>query len=314
MSSGPVAEARAVLPARRGAGTAAFLARWARAAGRDWWWYLTGVVILVLYVTPFAWMILGSLRREVEIFEYTYPLTWRTFVPVEWTLKNFLDVLGLSPEGRAFGLNFGRALAVTAFVSAAVVLSSLVVNTMGAYFFARLDFPRKEALLLVVIATMLIPFEAVMVPLYIVVRALGVQDTVWALVLPWYASPFVIFALVQFFKEIPRELDEAAIIDGASFFGVLRHVIVPNAVPGLVTTALLEFQFIWNLFYWPLIAVGRKELQTIQVAIAQQTTQTQIYWGRIFAGSVLASVPIILLFLLMQRYYVRGVVLSGVKG
>ncbi|MDQ7820181.1 MAG: carbohydrate ABC transporter permease [Armatimonadota bacterium] len=290
------------------------VSRWLKAAARETWFHVLGAVVLIIYITPFLWMILGSLRREVEIFQYTYPLTWRTFVPVEWSLKNFQDVLGLSPEGRAFGLNFGRALLNTALVSGAVVLSSLIFNTMGAYFFARLDFPYKGVLLLFVIATMLLPFEAVMVPLYIVVRSLGLQDSYWALILPWYASPFVIFALVQFFKEIPRELDEAAIIDGASYFGVLRHVVVPNAIPGLVTTALLEFQFIWNLFYWPLIAVGRKELQTIQVAIAQQTTQTQIYWGRIFAGSVLASVPVILLFLAMQRYYVKGVAMSGLKG
>src|SRR2546427_102968 len=202
--------------------------RWLQSAMQQTWFYALGAVVLVIYVTPFLWMILGSLRREVEIFQYTYPLTWHTFVPVEWSLKNFQDVLGISPEGKSFGLNFGRALINTALVSAGVVASSLVFNTMGAYFFSRLDFPRKGFLLLFVIATMLIPFEAVMVPLYIV--------------------------------------------------------------------------------------VGSKELQTIQVAIAQQTTQTQVYWGRIFAGSVLASVPVILLFLAMQRYYVKGVVMSGLKG
>ncbi|HEX9247208.1 MAG TPA: carbohydrate ABC transporter permease [bacterium] len=273
-----------------------------------------GVVLLIVYIVPFAWMILGSLRLETEIFQFTYPLSWHTFVPVVWSVKNFLDILGLSPEGRSFGLDFGRALGFTALVSAGVVVSSLIFNTMGAYFFARLEFPRKDLVLLFVIATLLIPFEAVMVPLYIVVRTLHLQDTYWALVLPWYASPFVIFALIQFFREIPRELDEAATMDGASHLGILRHVIVPNALPGLITTALLEFQFIWNLFYWPLIAVGRKDLQTIQVAIAQQTTQTQVYWGRIFAGSVLASVPVIILFLLLQRYYIKGVVMSGLKG
>src|SRR5207302_1637359 len=148
--------------------------------------YALGVALLIVYIVPFAWMILGSLRLETEIFQFTYPLSWHTFVPVVWS---------------------------------------------------------------------------VMVPLYIVVRTLHLQDTYWALVLPWYASPFVIFALIQFFKEIPRELDEAATMDGASHLGILRHVIVPNALPGLITTALLEFQFIWNLFYWPLIAVGRKDLQ-----------------------------------------------------
>ena len=276
--------------------------------------YALGGLILLIYVIPFAWMMLGSLRRETEIFQFTYPLSWRTFIPVVWTLKNFLDILGLSPEGRSYGLDFGRALVFTGLVSGGVVLSSLVFNTMGAYFFARLEFPAKGVLMLFVIATLLIPFEAVMVPLYIVVRTLHLQNTYWALVLPWYASPFVIFALIQFFREIPKELDEAAIMDGASHLGVLRHVIVPNAIPGLVTTALLEFQFIWNLFYWPLIAVGRKELQTIQVAIAQQTTQTQVYWGRIFAGSVLASLPVIILFLLLQRYYIKGIAMSGLKG
>jgi len=259
-------------------------------------------------------MILGSLRNETEIFKYLYPFSWRTFVPIEWTLKNYLDILGLSAEGRGFGLNFGRYLFNSFFVSSGVVCSSLIFNTMGAYFFARLDFPRKDLLLVFVIATMLVPFQATIVPLYIVVRTLHLHDSYWALIVPWYASPFVIFSLMQFFKEIPKELDEAAILDGASYLGILRHVIVPNAIPGLVTMALLEFQFIWNLFYWPLIVVGRKELQVIQVAIQAQTTQTQIYWGRTFAGAVLASLPVILLFLSMQRYYIQGVAMTGLKG
>lgn len=276
--------------------------------------YLIYLALILIFLTPFAWMILGSLRHETEIFAYLYPFSWRTFVPLEWTLKNFQDILGLSPEGKAYGLNFQRFLFNSFFVSLAVVGCSLIFNTMGAYFFARLDFPRKEILLVFVIATMLVPFQATIVPLYIVVTALNLQDSYWALILPWYASPFVIFALMQFFQEIPKELDEAAIIDGASYLGVLRHVIVPNAIPGIVTTALLEFQFIWNLFYWPLIAISKKELQMIQVAIAMQTTQTQIFWGRTFAGAVLASLPVIILFLAMQRYYVQGVAMTGLKG
>lgn len=276
--------------------------------------YILYAIILVIFVTPFAWMILGSLRNEKEIFQYLYPFGIRTFVPVEWTIKNYLDILGLSAEGKGFGLNFGLNLFNSAFVSSAVVLSSLIFNTMGAYFFARLDFPHKNILLVFVIATMLVPFQATIVPLYIVVRALHLNDSYAALIVPWYASPFVIFSLMQFFQEIPKELDEAAIIDGASYLGVLRHVIIPNSVPGIVTNALLEFQFIWNLFYWPLIAVGKTRLQVIQVAIQSQTTQTQIFWGRTFAGSVLASLPVIILFLAMQRYYVKGVVMSGMKG
>ena len=161
---------------------------------------------------------------------------------------------------------------------------------------------------------MLVPFQVTIVPLYIVIRQLSLQNTYWAMVLPWFASPFVIFALIQFFKEIPIDLDEAAIVDGANYFQVLRHVIVPLSIPGLITMALLEFQFIWNLFFWPLIAVSSDEIQVLQVAISSQTTQTQVFWGRTFAGASLASVPVIILFIILQRYYIEGVAQTGVKG
>lgn len=272
------------------------------------------VILAFIFLMPFIWMALGSLRLEREIFANLYPFGWRTFVPIEWTLNNYLDVLGLSAEGQRFGFNFGRNLLNSFLVSSAVVFSSLVFNTMGAYFFARLPFPRKNLILVYVIATMLVPFQVTIVPLYIVVRELGIQNSYWAMILPWYASPFVIFALIQFFKEIPIDLDEAAIMDGANYVQVLRHVIVPLAVPGLITMALLEFQFIWNLFFWPLISVNNNAIQVIQVAISSQTTQTQVFWGRTFAGATLASLPVILLFTALQRYYVQGVAQTGIKG
>lgn len=271
-------------------------------------------ILVIIFITPFVWMIFGSLRLEKEIFANLFPLSWRTFIPIEWTLQNYKDVLGLSEVGQQFGLNFGRNLLNSFFVSAAVVTSSLVFNTMAAFFFDRLPFPHKNVLLIYVIATMLVPFQVTIVPLYIVVRELGIQNSYWAMILPWFASPFVIFALVQFFKEIPKELDEAAVVDGANYFQILRHVIVPNSIPGLITMALLEFQFIWNLFFWPLIAVNDEKIQVIQIAISAQTTQEQTYWGRTFAGAALASVPVILLFIIMQRYYVQGVAQTGVKG
>jgi ABC-type glycerol-3-phosphate transport system permease component len=134
------------------------------------------------------------------------------------------------------------------------------------------------------------------------------------MILPWFASPFVVFALIQFFREIPIDLDEAAIMDGANYLQILARVIVPLSIPGLVTMALLEFQFIWNLFFWPLIAVSANELQVIQVAISSQTTQTQVFWGRTFAGATLASLPVIIMFIILQRYYIQGVAQTGVKG
>jgi ABC-type glycerol-3-phosphate transport system permease component len=265
-------------------------------------------------------MTLGSLRVEKEIFSNLFPFSLKTFIPIEWTLDNYLDVLGISEDGQRFGLNFGGNIRNSFLVSGAVVVSSLIFNTMGAFFFARLKFPRKNILLIYVIATMLVPFQVTIVPLYIVMSWLrgflgdAVLNSYWAMILPWYASPFVIFALIQFFKDIPIELDEAAIVDGANYFQILRHVIVPNAIPGLITMALLEFQFIWNLFFWPLLLPLRNEVQVIQVAISAQTTQTGTFWGRTFAGAALASLPVIILFMIFQRYYVEGVAQTGVKG
>ena len=192
--------------------------------------------------------------------------------------------------------------------------SSLFFNTLAAYFFARLRFPFKNVLLVFVIATMLVPFQATIVPLYIVVDALGLENSLNGLIFPWYASPFVIFALMQFMRDIPVDLDEAAVMDGANLFHILWRIIVPLSMPGIITMALLEFQFIWNLFYWPLIVISSPKLQMIQVAIATQTTQTQIFWGRTFAGSVVASLPVIIMFLFLQRYYVQGIALTGLKG
>jgi ABC-type glycerol-3-phosphate transport system permease component len=276
---------------------------------------LAYVVTCVIFLMPFAWMLFGSLRAEREIFTYLIPFGIRTFIPIEWTLDSYLTILGLNETGRLANYNFGRNLWNSFIVSTAVVISSLFFNTLGAYFFARLPFPKKNWLLMYMLATFLIPFEVTMVPLYIVVRTLHLDNTLWALIVPWYASPFVIFSLMQFMREtIPYELDEAALIDGAGYNTILWRVIVPNSVPGLVTNGLLEFQFIWNLFYWPLVAVGDRQLQVLPVVISSTIGQTQQYWGRNFAGSSLATIPVVIIFLLLQRYYIQGVASTGVKG
>ncbi|MEA4866860.1 MAG: carbohydrate ABC transporter permease, partial [Sphaerochaeta sp.] len=143
---------------------------------------------------------------------------------------------------------------------------------------------------------------------------LGLINTFWALVVPWYSSPFVVFLLIQFISDIPYELDEAAIVDGANRFQILWKVILPNCIPGLLTVGLMEFQFIWNEYFWPLIAINRTRLQPIQVAIAAQFTDRAQNWGAVFATMVLASLPIILLFLFAQKYFYESVASSGIKG
>jgi multiple sugar transport system permease protein len=285
------------------------LARLGELVGRA----LVYALIAVLFLGPFLWMFFGSVRRESEIHGLMFPFGWHTIVPVEWTLDNFRDIFGLSPEGVQGGLKFQVGLMNSGIIATAVVLSSLIFNTMAAYFLARLPFPGKKYVLAFIVATFLLPFEVTVVPLYLVVSELGLRNTYWANIVPFYASPFIVFMLTQFLGGIPKDLDEAALVDGASYWQILWQVIFPNALPALATAALIEFQFIWNLFYWPLIATSSPGLQVIQVMIAAQTTDRQIFWGRTFAGMVVAVVPVLLLFLACQRFYFRGAVLSGMK-
>ena len=274
------------------------------------------LLLVIIFLTPFVWTVLASFRQESEILANLFPLSIHTFLPRsgEWTLEHYQTVMGLNEAGARESLRFDKNLLNSFIVSASVVISSLIFNTLAAFFFSRLPFPKKNVLLLYVIATLFVPIQVTLVPLFIVVKQLGFGNTYWAMILPWFASPFVIFALIQFFKEIPRELDEAAIIDGASYVQILRHVIMPLSIPGLITMSLLEFQFIWNLFLWPLIAVSDKNIQVIQVTLALTQTQRTTYWGRRFAGAALASVPVIILFMLLQKYYTEGVAQTGVKG
>jgi ABC-type glycerol-3-phosphate transport system permease component len=280
--------------------------------------FTTGILYLLItfvFVTPMAWVVGNSFRSSQSIWSNVNPVSWTTFIPNdEFSLKNYAQALGIGEVAEGMGFNLGTALLISLASSVLVVTFSLIFNTGAAYFFARLQFPHKNILMLYVVITMMIPQAVVIVPLFLVVNQLGLINTFWAMVVPWYASPFIVFALTQFFSELPYELDEAAIMDGANLLQILRHVVIPNSLPGLLTVSLLEFQFIWNEFYWPLVAISSKDLMPIQVAIATQFTERDPQWGRVFAAMVIASLPVIVLFSVMQRYYYESVALTGVKG
>jgi multiple sugar transport system permease protein len=139
-------------------------------------------------------------------------------------------------------------------------------------------------------------------------------NTYQALIIPWIANPLGIFLLRQFFQDIPKELEESARIDGCSHFGAFRHIVLPNSIPALVAFALIRFQASWDAFLWPLIAAPAAEKRVIQVAIASFVTEVQTRWDLTFAASTMATLPIILIFLILQRYYIQGVIMSGLKG
>jgi multiple sugar transport system permease protein len=264
------------------------------------------VGLALLFVFPYVWMFAASFRPVQEIFQYMYPLSWKSIVPLHPTLGNYRALFATEP--------FGRYVFNSLLVASAVTVLDLFVNSLAAYAFARIAFPGRDLLFVILLATLIIPFEAIMVPLYIIVRTLGWIDTYLGLIVPSAARVFSIFLLRQFMLGIPRELDDAARIDGCSHWGIYRTIVLPLTTPALISLGIITFHESWDAFTWPLIATNRQDYRLIQVAIATFSQESVILWDRIFAASSLASVLPIALFLAFQRYYVRGIATTGLKG
>jgi multiple sugar transport system permease protein len=300
------AHAGAVVPAQPAGGVhldALVVRRLALRAAR----YAVMVLLAAFFLLPYVWMVSGSLRTQNEIFANLQPLSVWTFIPKQWTLASFQALLQLEP------FPFTHYLWNSLFVAVTVTVLSLIVNSFAAYVFARIKFPGRDVLFIAFLATMVIPFEILAIPLYIEMRAFRWVDTYQALIVPFVASPVGMFLLRQFFLGLPRELEDAARIDGCSLFGAFWRVVLPNATPALIAFGLIRFQFSWDSFIWPLIVASSPPVRVIQVAIASFDSDQVVHWDLIFAAAVIASLPVVLLFAFLQRYYVQGVVTSGLK-
>lgn len=270
--------------------------------------YALMLAFVPVFVIPFLFMLQASFRPQTEIFQYMMPMSWKTFIPQTWTLDNFRELMTLVPYA------FTRYLSNSIFVALTVTLASIVVNAMAAYAFARLHFPGRNLLFALFMITVIVPFEVLAIPLYLEMKTFKWINSYQALIVPWIANAMGIFLLRQFFMDIPEELLEAARIDGCSHLSVFRYVAIPNMAPALITFALMRFQASWDAFFWPLIVVSSPEKRVVQVAIATFATEVQTQWGLTFAASVLATFPIIIIFILLQRYYIQGVMMTGIKG
>lgn len=273
-------------------------------------WVLAGAVltvILAVFFGPYAWIVASAFKPQFEIFRDLNPISWATFIPANPTLANFQHLFA--------NRGVGRALINSAIVSSGQVLGTLFLCSMAAYGLTRIRFPGASIVFAVVLMTFLLPIESLMVPLYIHVTKLGLSDTLPGVFIPWIASPFGLFMLRQAFEDLPRELDEAARIDGAGHWRIFWSIVLPNVRTTMATLALVTFLFSWNAFLWPLVIIHAPRNQVIQLAIAQSVSIGQLpNWGETFAGAALATVPLIILFLFLQRYFVRGIALTGVKG
>jgi multiple sugar transport system permease protein/putative chitobiose transport system permease protein len=264
-------------------------------------------VIAAIFLAPYAWIVASSFKPQFFIFRDMTPIGWRTFVPANPTLANFIHLF--------VDRGIGRALLNSAIVSASQVAFTLILCSAAAYGLTRIKFRGRDVVFVIILMTALLPIESLMVPLYQIVTRVGFQDTLIGAFIPWIASPFGLFLLRQAFEDLPRELDDAARIDGAGHFRIFWSIVLPNVRTALATLALITFLFSWNAFLWPLVILQSTENTVVQVAIAQSVAPGQLpNWGETFAGATIATVPLILLFLSLQRFFVRGMAMSGMKG
>lgn len=259
-------------------------------------------VSALLAAFPFLWMIRSSIVPTRYVMRL--PPVW---FPPSFTLEHFQDLLTRQP--------FGRYIFNSLLVAILVTLGQVVIGSMAAYAFARLRFPGRDRLFLVYLATMIIPAQVTLIPQYVLVSWFGWVDSYAALTVPFLASAFITFLLRQFFLAIPRELEDAARIDGAGYFRIYATIILPLAGPALATSALLAFITSWTNFVWPLIVTRSRDMRTIPVGLAAfQQEMGRTDYGQIMAGSVLAMLPMFLLFVLLQRHIIQSVATSGLKG
>ncbi len=259
---------------------------------------LTAAAIAVIF--PFIWMIFTSLKFEKDVF--TYP---PRLLPAEWTLENYVNIWNRMPM-----LLFFRNSIIFA---GGVTTISLFLDSLAAYAFSRLEFPGRDTLFIFVLIALMLPFQVTFIPLYVTVRNLGMLNSFTGLIIPRATNAFGIFMLRQFFNGIPRELDDAARIDGAGEFYIYSRIILPLSGPALATLTIFHFMYNWNDFLWPVLITKTADMRTLPAGLALFMGEHVVENALLMAGTTLALFPLFVAFLFAQRYFVRSIVMSGLK-
>ncbi len=264
----------------------------------------TAILVFVagLFVIPLLWMLSSSLKPSYAVLEVPPSLFPN---PVKWS--NYPEALSIVP--------FGRFMMNSFFLSVITVVGHLFSCTLIAYGFARLRAPGKNALFWIVLATMMLPYPVTMVPTFMLFHALGWIDTFLPLTVPaFFGSPFYIFLLRQFFLTLPPELEDAARIDGANTAQIITRIIVPLSGPALATVAIFTFQATWNDFLGPLIYLGNQQLYTVTLGLNQFRQSYTTDWAYLMAASLVTMLPVLVIFVIGQKYFIQGIALTGSKG
>ncbi len=264
------------------------------------------MLLAFLFLAPLLWMISTSLKDPEDIIKGLGSLRW---VPQPVTLANYSTILLKAeefPVWRWTGNSVVISVAVTALV--------LVVDSCAAYAYSRLRWRGRDTLFAVLVATMLVPGQALMIPSYLIIRSLGLFDTYGALILPAGAGAFGVFLLRQFFMTVPVELEEAARLDGCGPLGVFRHVILPLSTPALATLGIFTFMGSWNAFEGPLIYTSSLNMRTLPIGITIFQGRYNTEYGPMMAAAALAAIPVTIAFLIFQRHIIKGISLTGLAG
>lgn len=263
--------------------------------------FIVLVILALLVLVPVIWMTLSAFKPEKEI------ISWPpTFLPQSLTLENFVDV-----QDR---INILRYMLNSVIYAGGTTLLAVVVNSMAGYAYAFYDFKGKTGLFLMTLATMMVPFQVIMVPLFLVVFKMGMYDSYWGLIIPRVAVAGSIFMMRAAFSGIPKELAEAARIDGLSEMGIFWRIMMPQVKPAAITLVILSINGSWNDLLWPMIVTSRTEMRTLANGLALFIGQNTIEYGAAFAGALISLLPMFILYMAGQKYFVEGMASAGLKG
>jgi multiple sugar transport system permease protein len=262
--------------------------------------HLALIPLSLLMVAPFIYMLLSSVMSEAELNRFPPAI-----IPKSINLSGYRQVLG--------GSDFPRWFLNSLIVSGAIVVSQVIFCSMAGYAFARLRFAGRKTALILVIATTLIPFQLTVIPTFLIFHKLHLINSLGSLIVPQLASALGVYLMTSFFQNFPKELEEAARIDGCSRFGVFFRVVLPVARPALAALAVITFIYAWNDLFWPLVAISSRQTFTVQVGLATFQGQHQAHWPEIMAGTVLTTVPVLIVFIIGQRRFVQALA-GAVKG
>ena len=266
--------------------------------------YFGNIVIGIIFVSPLIWMISASLKPESLIFANMNSIT--TFLPAQASLDNYFEVFRR--------INMVNVFKNTILYIALILIFDLIVNSICGYALAKFEFRGKKMIMTLVVALMVMPMEAILLPLYIEMSQLGWVNTLQALVVPFIAKCFSLYMFQNFFRDIPNDLLEAAAIDGSNPIGTFFKIVMPIAKTVYATVFILDFVAHWNDFMWPFLVMTGEDKRTIQLAVQSFFSTSPVHYSAIMASLVVSAIPMIVMFIFMQKYYVEGIASSGIKG